>query len=131
MDPQVNWVQTEPLMTSTELDQYNQDCVKKLVYQMFDQLTSGKNITDYGSVQYKYLELWGMIDIDDYKKFIPQATLIDRAEVNCGFKMVKPLQKKENIMAIAKFLCVKELYNEVWRQGLHISSLFQNHGDYV
>jgi hypothetical protein len=114
----------EPVLSPEDLRDLNENKVKSLVYQMFERYCKGLSIVDYGEIQYKYLELWGILDLNDFEQYIPQATLIDRADVNCMMRLVKPLQKKQNIESIAKFIAVKELYQRYKSANIHISTAF-------
>lgn len=123
MGTQINYSDQTPEMLPSEKQQYTETVVKKLIYQMFERHMNGLKIVDFGNVQYKYLEIWGAIDLDDWKDNITAATLMDRAEVNCMTRMVKPLQKKENIENLAKWISVRNCYDRTWRQGTHISTI--------
>lgn len=111
--------------TKEEIRQYNESSVKRLVYQMYDRICQGRQVFDFGSVQYKYLEFWGLIDLDDYKQYLDQANAIVLSEKTASIKkMFNKESHKENVEAEAKLIAVREYYQSVRVSGIHISQCF-------
>lgn len=105
-------------MNTEELRQYTESIVKKLIVQMYDRYIAGKFVCDYGGVQYKYLEYWGMIELDAYIDFKNKAVQIDQMSINSLLGRGSDLQ---TTIDSAKMLCVKDYFQRVKESGKPIT----------
>jgi len=83
---------------------------------MFDRICSGFEIWDMGQVQYNYLMKIGLIEPDEYLKFIARAALVSRA-----YMSLEKAKQKPGIIDLAKLMCLTNFYREIRKNRKHIN----------
>jgi hypothetical protein len=106
-----------------DMEIQSREKIKELHCVMFDRFCKGKEVFDFGTVQYKHLEEWGLLDINDYMGYMDKARAhADLEAMSTGIRAIfKSEIHEENIILIAKLYAVKELFRSIRKEGVHIS----------